>query len=150
LPCAYLGPLSLMRIVHNSFARLRSSSAAAVTDTPLRLLLTECDNVIDLFLRCPPHRDALQRHYDSAVAAMTDFALIATLGRAVQAASALVADGTDQDQAVTEDYQVLVERHTGLTQRVEDKCRELVKRGDCDSLSSAAKKLALLRALAVV
>jgi hypothetical protein len=137
-----------MRIVHNSFARLRSSSAATVTDTPLRLLLSECDTVIDLCLRCPPHRDALQRHYDSAVAAMSDFALIAALGRAVQAATALAAE--DTEQAVAEDYQVLVDRHAGLTQRVEDKCRELVKRGDCDSLSTVAKKLLLLRALAVV
>jgi hypothetical protein len=133
--------------VHNSFARLRSSSAAIVTDIPLRLLLTECDTVIDLCLRCPPHRDALQRQYDSAVAAMSDFTLIATLDRAVQAAATL-SGGTEQ--AVVDDYQVLVERHAGLTLRVEEKCRELVKRGDCDSLSSAAKKLALLRALAVV
>jgi hypothetical protein len=145
LPCAYLGPLSLMRIVHNSFARLRSSSAATATDTPLRLLLSECDSVIDLCVRCPPHRDALQRHYDSAVAAMTDFALIATLGRAVQAATTLAAEGTEQ--AVAEDYQVLVERHDGLTQRVEDKCRELVKRGDYDGLSAFAKRLIILKAL---
>jgi hypothetical protein len=78
----------------------------------------------------------------------TDFALIATLGRAVQAATTLAAEGTAQ--AVAEDYQVLVERHTGLTQRVEDKCRELVKRNDCDTLNSLAKKLVLLLALAVV
>jgi hypothetical protein len=134
--------------VHNSFARLRSSSAATVTDTPLRLLLAECDTVIDLCLRCPPHRDALQRHYDSSVTAMSDFALIATLGRVVQAATTLAAEGTEQ--AVTEDYQVLVERHAGLTQRVEDKCRELVKRGDCDGLSAFGKRLVLLRALAVM
>jgi hypothetical protein len=144
LPCAYLGPLSLTRIVHNSFARLRSSSAGAVTDTPLRLLLTECDNVVDLCLRCPPHRDALQRQYEGAVAAMSDFTLIATLGRAVQAATAL-SEGTEQ--AVAEDCQVLVERHAGLTQRVEEKCRELVKRGDCEGISSFAKMLIILKAL---
>jgi hypothetical protein len=133
--------------VHNSFARLRSSSAATVTDAPLRLLLTECDTVIDLCLRCPPRRDALQRQYDGAVAALSDFALIATLGKAVQAATAL-SEGTEQ--AVAEDCQVLVERHAGLTQRVEEKCRELVKRGDCDNLNACAKRLVLLRALSVV
>lgn len=130
--------------VHNPLDPTQAPrNSLGATDATVLLLGKECDNVIALCLRCPRHREALMRQYETVLSAKEDYRQIATLGKAVNVALS----EAPETQELFEDYLTLVDRHAGLAHRVADKCKELANLGDFENLSVLAENLVVLTAL---
>jgi hypothetical protein len=123
---------------------------AAKPLSPLAALEEECDTVAAQFDQALDTRDAIKQRDElqtqlDAVNAADDFRGIARMGRAYEAAVALLL----QQLLSEEDYLTLAERHEALVQNVAAQCRALADSKDYDALETLASKLEELKALDV-
>jgi hypothetical protein len=123
---------------------------AAKPPSPLAALEEECDTVAAQFDQALDTRDAIKQRDElqtqlDAVNAADDFRGIARVGRAYEAAVALLL----QRPLSEEDYLTLADRHEALLKKVAAQCRALADSKDYDALESLASKLEDLKALDV-
>jgi hypothetical protein len=138
LPMFYFGTLSPV------------PTQAAKQPSPLAELEEECDTVAAQFDQALDTRDAIKQRDElltqlDAVNAADDFRSIARVGRAYEAAVALLV----QQPLSEEDYLTLADRREALLKKVAAQCRALADSKDYDALESLASKLEELKALDV-
>jgi hypothetical protein len=124
-------------------------SPAEMAAAECAALQGECDMICAQFSQAPAYsnllqrRDALQSQLDATEAVGTNFKQMGILGRALNEVHAEIA----QLLLSEEDYLTLAARHAALVQRVEAKCRDLLKGKHYDLLTSLGAKLEQLQAL---